>query len=496
MKHDEFNIIASGCGTGKTFFIANNLLKHYNEVSPQEVLFITSRSMIVDQQSKLDTITKFNPHDDKVVRYWNGEVNDLDYIQSKGMFIMTYDKIIDILIEKNSDENETLKNIKIVVLDECHTLFSDTFIDNMDAFKVWIRDCLYRQNKIFLGLTATPNILHFYKEQWGVKINQLNKDIITKYKAKQLTCTNFETIPYIVATNRLAGKTLIMCNSIKECIKLQDKLPNAALLVSKNSEHYKNDKSMWKIRKYIVDNETLPETFMYPTKRDAKDFGIEFEERDLEILITTSTLREGVNLREESGVRNIICCFQDELHVSQFMGRCRYNIDNLVIADTYVRSDNLKHEDYLAKCREAYRDYVRNKCNVKWFDDISHLVEHDCYEAKRFLLGTDERAFIDFINNKWLVPIGVTGNAVDNYKIWRQSDKDDIVSAAIRCKLYTLYPSQITFNKVINTLINTLGYKIEYGRQSFEKKQHSYKLIVSFDEDKINFDPPFKTINE
>lgn len=497
IKKDEFNIIASGCGTGKSYFIGEKLLEYFENIMPYQVLFLTSRAIIVDQQSQSKHIDKYDIRETELIDYWNEDDDaDTEYLQNKGITIMTYDKLIDILLYKNNENSETLKNVKIIVIDECHTLFSDSFIGNIDVLKVWIRDNLYDGEKTFIGLTATPNILFYYQSQWGVKLNQLNKEILIQYKAKQLHCTNFDTIPYIIATNRLQGRTIIMCNSLSDCITLQDILPNAAILVSKNNEYYKNDLYMWNIRDTIVKKRTLPETFMYPVERDKNGFGTKFEERKLEILLTTSTLREGINLDKESGIRNVVCCYQDELHITQFMGRCRYNIDNLVVVDVYNRSDNLKQDTYLWKNREAFKRFVSNKSNVEWFDSVSHLLEHDCYDTKRFILGTDEKKFINYINHKWLVPIGKSDNEMDEYKIWKQKDKDEIVNMAVNCKLYPLYRSQITFNKVINTLTETLGYDIITDRQTVCKKKHTYKLIISFDEDRIIFVKPYKGIND
>jgi hypothetical protein len=420
--------------------------------------------------------------------YLNGNDIDLKYINNMGIPIMTYDKIIRILISKNNENTETLKRIKIVVIDECHTLFSDMFIQNIEAFKVWIRDTIYMQDKIFIGLTATPNIIHYYQSHWGVKINQLNNDVLVNYRAKQLICTNMETIPYMIATNKLKGKTIIMCCSVSDCIRLQDQLPNAAMLVSKSNEFFKHDPSMANIRDTIVKHGILPDTFQYPVKRDNDKYGIEFEERKLETLITTSTLREGINLLEKSGVKNVICCFQDELHITQFMGRCRYDIDNLVVVDTYIRTDNFnKKDDYITECHKVFKDYMNNKCNIKWFDTISHLVDHDCFDVKRFFVCTDEKQFINYINSKWLVPIGLNQKEIDDYKIWKDEDKIEIINVAIKAKIFNLSKNRITFNRVVSTLIDQFGYDIITGKQMVDNDRHTYKLIISFDEDKMKF---------
>lgn len=473
----KFNLISSGTGTGKTHFMVKELNKQLPSIKNYEILFVASRSLIVEQQSKEEGISKYDMNNVSFIKYWNGADEDISYqLQKAGIQMMTYDKIIGILETKNIEGLETLGKIKLIVFDECHTLFSDTFIRNMEMLKVWIRDALYVGEKIIIGMTATPNIISYYQKEWGVTIHKLNKEILINYKAKQLHCTDFDTIPYIV-TNKIEGKTLIMCYSYTDCKKLKEKIPNSFILISKSNKGFTDE--MNNIRQYIVDYESLPETFI--------DYdGVE---KELNVLITTSTLREGVNLRENSGVRNIVCCFSDELHITQFVGRARYNIDNLIIADTYINADNYNNNSYLTKCRFSFKEFMKSKDNSSWFDSIAHFIQHDIYDVKRFVLSSDEKRFIDYINKKWLVPKGIYDKRqLDRYKIYKLEDKEEIIKMVNDCKLLKLYLSQITFNKVIDLMENNLGYAIESSRIKINKKQYTYKLIIDFDEEKINIE--------
>lgn len=485
----KFNILASGTGSGKTYWVANELTKEFPNIRRYEILFVTSRAMIVEQQNKSDSINKYDPNNLIYLNHWNG-YKDLEHILiKKGIPIMTYDKIIHILKSQNTEGLVTLDKVKIVVFDECHTLFSDNFIKDMECLKVWIRDNLYLGNKIIIGMTATPRIIEYYQKEWGVSIVRLNDEILIKYKAKQLHCTDLDTIPYIVTT-QITGKTLIMCYSIEDCYRLKSKIPNSAVLVSKSSNKYMPEMDL--IRNHIINYETLPDKYLEVTKRDDKTKQpIEYEERNLEVLLTTSTLREGINLREHSGVKNIVCCFSDELHITQFMGRCRFNINNLIIADTYIRTDNYNKQSYLSGCREKFKEYMKNKNNTAWFESISHLVEHDVYKTIRFILGAQEKKFIGYINSKWLVPEGIQDKKqLDKYKIYKEEDKQEIVNKVIECKLLDIQKSKITFNRVINMMINTLGYTVESNRFVVNKNKCTYKLIVDFNEDKVTYKPP------
>lgn len=476
----KFNLISSGTGTGKTNFMVKELNKQLPEIKNYEILFVASRSLIVDQQSKEQGISKYKYNNISFIKQWNG-VEDYSFrLREAGIQIMTYDKIIGILETKNSEGLETLGNVKLIVFDECHTLFSDKFIRNMEMLKVWIRDILYTGKKIIIGMTATPSIMFYYQKEWGVTLHKLNKEILINYKAKQLHCTDFDTIPFIV-TNKVEGKTLIMCYSYTDCKKLKEKIPNSFVLISKSNKSF--TEAMNEVRQYIVDFESLPDTFI-------DDDGIE---KELNVLITTSTLREGVNLREHSGVKNIVCCFSDELHITQFVGRARYNIDNLIIADTYINADNYNNDAYLTKCRWSFKEFMKSKDNTSWFDSISHLVQHDIYDVKRFSLNADENRFVEYINKKWLVPKGITDKKeLLNYKIYKDEDKQEIINMVYNCKLLKLYLSQITFLKAIN-LMENLGYSIESNRFILNKTKYTYKLVVDFDEDKINIEEGYNS---
>lgn len=466
-----FNLIISGTGTGKTFFIANNIHKQLPDIHNSEILFVASRSLIVDQQSKSNTITKFNHNDSEVIEYWNGKRDRSIRLHKQGIQIMTYDKIIEIILNRNETGLETLSNIKVIVFDECHTLFSDKFIENMEALKVWIRDTIYQKQKIIIGMTATYGIIEFYKEKWGVELNLLTENPLIKYKANQLICTTFDSVPYLVAT-QLEGRTMILCYSYKDCLKLKEQIPNSFILVSKNNENFTPE--MRQVRDYIVSREMVPETYV------DKDGNA----NSIDVLITTSTLREGVNLREEGGIKNIVCCFSDELHIVQFAGRARYDLDKLVVAETYISSDNLHPDSYLAQSRRAYKDFMEMKDNLKWFMQICQIVKHSFAEVLKVSVNKQEEKFIEYINKRWLVP----KDAVDiaKYRIYKDEDKNEIIKMAMQTKLLFAFPSQFSFFKVIEIMKNGLGYSIESKQSKVDKKNTRYKLVVDFDESKVD----------
>jgi len=485
---DKFNLIASGCGTGKSRFVARTLLSKMPDVKPYEVILVTSRSLTVAQQSRDDGMSRYDKSNENVVKFWNAESDDVDHVIDSGIQVMTYDKIINLIRNYNPCNGETLERIKVIVLDECHALFSDVFIKGMGELRQWIRRTIDFGGKYIIGMTATPEIMYSYGSARGFTINQVNKTVISGYRAKKMIATNFETIPYLIASGKLTGKTLIMCATVKDCEKLKAEIPNSAILISQNNPGYKHEMDL--IREKIVSEETLPD-YYYERLPDGS-----LEQRELNVLITTSTAREGFNLRPESGVKNIVCCLADPLHVTQFAGRARYDLDKIVVADTYIALDKFNKDSYIATQRRMFKEFLYNKQNIMWFKSVAHLVTHDVYGVKRFVLNSDENRFISYINKKWLVPIDATKIDLESRKIWRDDDKREIIDVFKRCRLVDKSDADITFNRVVSMLESCLGYKVNSGRQVFDNERRTYKLIVSFDEEKVTYQKAIPPLDE
>lgn len=473
LDKSKFNLIVAGCGTGKSHFVLNNLLSRYPDVQPDEVMVVTSRALTCEQQAKIKGVNRL---DWGMVDFWNG-APEFDGVMARGITVCFYGDIIQMIDGGAFPGHRPLEKIKILIFDECHCLFSDEFIRGMRGLRTWIADSLAIGDKVIIGLTATPRILYHNNSlgYWGVLINLMNEQPIYRYHAKKLLCTNFDTIPYLISTNKLPGRTMIMCVSVSDCFKLQARIPNAAILVSRNNNQYDAD-VMNPIRKYIEENESLPPSFLRRLPNG------ELEERPLDVLLCTSTAREGYNILPKSGVRNIVCCFADELHITQFAGRCRYNLDNIVVADTYIRLDNFCKSNYLTLRRGEFKDFMRDKKKCAWFNSLAHLFDGgDVFDVKRFVLGSDEVRFCDYINRRWLVPNGTPPEDIQRYEIWRKDDRDEIVRAAIDCKLFALYDRDVTFRRVIELISKTLGYTVSRGRRRVEGAQPTYYLIIGYD---------------
>ena len=472
IRKGKFNMIVSSCGTGKTYFCSTTLLERFTNISPYEVIFVTSRSITVDQQvNYFDTTERFNRRDYNVIDSWNGE-RDIYDIANKGIQVMTYDKLIHIILNSHSYGLTDLQNVKMIVFDECHSLFTDTFIQNIEVLKYWIHINLAKRDKIFIGLTATPEVIYFYADRWGVPINNLCEPMF-KYCVEQLWCTNVKSIPSLLET-QTDGKTIIMCNSTTTCFRLQAQIPNSRVLVSKRNDSYVAYE-MDKLRNHIIENGTLPD--------------------DTDVLITTSTLREGFSFFEKSNIKNVITFISDSTHIIQFVGRCRFNIKNLIIVDSNIKKCGI---DFVDNQRESFKRFLANEEDTGWFNSISKIINHPVentiryfseggWELKGFKVPSrKDRPYLDkyvsesvvktfrkYINDKWLCD---ENDDIEDYYIFTDEQKEEIVDKIRELNLIGDSTKDITFHKAVN-IIKDLGFEVINGRKLFNGVQYRYRLI-------------------
>ena len=441
------NVIASGTGTGKTEFIRRALLKRFPDVDPTNILYVTSRSMIRDQQALMEGIEKMEDEDSEIVRYWNAELADLQEMRAAGIWIMNLNQLIHIIDAMNPLDGDRLSRIQIVVFDECHALYSDTFMEGLIAVRCWIKGRISTSDTLFIGLTATPGILKFYERKYGIRTYFANDEMIVNYKAKHLICTDYDRIIDLLNSGRLSGKTMIMCPSVTSCFELRDKIPNSEVLCSMRHKRFTND--MLRLRTYILEHQRFPplRSTIYEQVED---------DGPIDVLLTTSTMREGVNLCEESGIKNVICCFGDELHIKQFAGRCRFNIENLIIAAMRYRFDNRLAGEYVQNQRLLYWDYVKDKTDSRWFESIQGIVDVGFDEIERFRIERTEAAFCKLLEEKW--PVG------SDHLIFKEEDKEWLKELAYECDLLHTYRSKYSYIAVVKYMEHKLGYTFEEVR--------------------------------
>jgi group I intron endonuclease len=210
-----------------------------------------------------------------------------------------------------------------------------------------------------------------------------------------------------------------------------------------------------------------------------------------------------------------------EEHRSQLTGI--YAIKNIVNNKIYIGSSfniikrwkshiyclmkNIHHNidlqlDYNFYGYTSFIFYIVKLCDIYDLktlrDKEAYWIEY--YKLKYYLYNNEEVSpktkelipqhtinFIRYMNNRWLVPIGINENGISQYYIYKNENKQEILNMAIKFNILHIRKDKITFNKVINFMRYNLGYRIEAGRVRIEKEQTRYKLVVEYDKNKGDF---------
>ena len=475
LRKNEFNVIVSGCGTGKTYFVAKYLPEMLG-VNYEDIVFVTSRRTIVDQMEFDDKATRLIHTEDRgIVDYWNDATYALRECKEKGMRAMTYGSYINTIKYGGNAEYGALNNAKVIIIDECHAMFTDIFIS--DVFAMWldISNKILHGDMYVIGMTATISPIFFGANRNGVKINMLLDEPLVRYKAKKLWVVDEKSMEQMIGDKQaFPGKNLIMCTAIRKCQDLTKKLKNSMMLVSNADKNKRSgifDKDMDWLRDTILKTSSLP-SYGHETMEDGT-----VRSFPLETLITTSTLREGVNLIEESGIRNVYCYCHDEVSIIQFLGRCRFNVDNLIIVKTSRSQQVAPGYTFNNDRQNLFCEFLSNG-NPEWLKNIEHVIEHEegalpkVYNYPKDVYGG---TFYDWFDKNYAIP----GNEI---RVYDKKDKETIIRKAFE---YGIVPkkrcSQITFPRVVDAIEASGMYKVIDGQARTKEGRLRCKKFVRID---------------
>ena len=501
-------MVYGGCGAGKSTWWQRDLLPAFPDIREDEMMVVTSRAMPLDQtvEESDGKIQRANV-DDIIAALCAGEDDATEYLRQSSIQMMTYDKLIRLTYESNVESQRTLGNIKIFVLDEIHALFvDDGFIPGMKGLASWIRDRLFSSNdQIFIGLTATPEVfLHINEKFNKMPITPVVDEVLLPYKVKHVTCTDYVGALEMVCNGDLPGKSLMICNSKEQCSVASQVLKDSAIVIGTTNKLGKLKQGtllpltpskrervlevmyqpyMDEVRKSIARERVFPESITI------KNYLFDrYETRGINTLISTSTLREGFNLDEASGVKNVIVMSTYDWEIKQIVGRCRYDVENLVIVRPLYYPDGDNTYGYNQMCHEEYDAFISGK-GFSWFKRIQNIVDcesSDINIKKEAIQYWESQSRYNALKNKVLFDAFisradkfVTKDEAHPVLIHGKQMKLELCAIARKMNLFQNTKARdYTFNR-IRTAWSNYGYRVWEGRIDQDGDRPRYTVLYS-----------------
>lgn len=341
-KYPKSVIVNGGMGLGKTYSAFHDVKPILDTRYKKEhrVLILLSRKPAVEQANNkyfafIDDDSSFKSSPDRIT-------------------VMTYHKFMWML-----EQGEIRKDqFNVIIADECQSLVKDSFARQMGSFLIWANE-IYEG--IVIWMSANGQFVRWsfeaigYKNNFKMVFDKEGEGLNMRFDTDKIDFYSHSNIDYaIIPRLQLASpknRVLVYLSSAAKCYmyyrKAKKKGYRAAFWVSEycDTELKATEDMDEETAKYLDDNNlvaiTLAEAFTLCESEREKNNIMSLKEallkgenypEDIDIIFTTSALRESINISEASNVSTVITDAFDEVEVLQQRGRIRGDIDTLIIA--------------------------------------------------------------------------------------------------------------------------------------------------------------------
>lgn len=354
-KNPQGMIINGGCGIGKTYaFLSNDegrfCFKQSIEARSsrtQRIAFLCSRAaaknqILVHYDSTMGTLSI-----------------DREELGKDKIFCATYHGFVS-LVQNGIIKEDTFD---IIIADECHSLFSDYFSEQMGLFLNWTKD--------FNGKIIWITACYSYFQQCYNKYLEIQKDKLrltfellysgendnfVRFATEEVIYSDSSNVDYYIEdclkNVSPRHRVLVFLNSAEKCIRWRVRAKQlgarAAFIISKQcSTEIKNlpkEELNPDVVAYLEDMGKITinaSELQFLLEKDRRAQGLESVydtlintenyPEDIDIIFTTAVLRESVNIQAESNVKVIITDSGDRVSQIQERGRVRGNLEKFII---------------------------------------------------------------------------------------------------------------------------------------------------------------------
>jgi hypothetical protein len=224
------NLIAAGCGAGKTTFIKNVISKAYDDI-----LFLIDTRVGAEQL--------------------------IDEMQGYDITVMTYAQYA-MMVQHHPENDRWEYGSCTIICDEFHNLINFSKWDNNSIHKLandLIFTRFFHNDCIVLALSATPDVI-FY--EYGSLVHEIviNEEIM-HYETYDVEY--YSNIFHIIKNIHPGERGIIYVPRITQIIKVEEHLRNMGIKVSsiwsKNNEQYWLSEEQVAVREYVIKNRKVPD---------------------------------------------------------------------------------------------------------------------------------------------------------------------------------------------------------------------------------------------
>ena len=396
----------AGTGSGKSYWVKNVLTKK------GDVLFVTSRrakaneDLVDDKKFERNPINFFLEYEKDALIVTNSMLAKF----IKSYFNLNSNK--EFQSQKDDFELLIIQRFKYIVIDEAHSLACDaTFSDDVFIIKKFVEYTAFELEIPTILLTATPEPIKDYLKNFSY-VNLKRKTCKWQYVPELANECDWVLPKLVWIFESEQFKQIIENQNIKDVKKIY--FSNSA---SRNSDLYlkcidilgedhvaiimsdKSQKDFYKELKEKKEEELNKEKsnkneinknvkiFLDKVKKISSETQAELTENqklpdNIKILLTTSKLKEGINL-QNLDIPYVFCESHDYSDIIQYIGRVRKGVNAF-----FIISDAQQYKSQINHIEKNFSDeYIVRDCN-KYYNKLNDI--------------NDKKKFIDYVENKFI----------------------------------------------------------------------------------------------
>ena len=475
-------IIKSPVGAGKNYFCMHELPRMAEK---KPVLFMTSRQATVEQIGRELQEIMFGGNGFAISQFF------CEIGEATGGKNFIYGHSWD--LKKQIAEYLTLAQqgyFKYIVMDECHSLTSDSMFADAPLAVFELLGAAAKDTTVILMSACPERVLAagFMKSYKLLDFSHCHKAEPQKVEIMQGTTAKAQ-----LHKANSENKILYYVADTKRAYKLEKELNGAGL------------------RAIAITSQKGARENVYSTKEECEEMelktGLAFDSlreherfpEDVDIIIATSKLREGINIKDHA-VKTVITDLRDSISLIQCAGRVRHGVENFYIIDgtrQFTESDYMGKYQAEAMQRESYNQIIHNyeqadrKKNKSDFINnilkkhpgiLYYSEERDEFLLNPFYLTEQEQRWED-ANNWKEDKVSYIQRIMEREQVIYEIDKDKLIEIiepycgrrldkAERVELLDKLNAVLPLNKRVSKKVKTILEKVGYTYKMERDKKH------------------------
>lgn len=461
-------------GGGKNYFCLHVLPKM---VQQKPILFITSRKATVEQIGReLQEIADSEGFAPSVRFCRIGEPpQDRNFIYGH-----SWD------IENHIAEYKELASrgfFRYIVMDECHSLMTDTLFASAPLAVLELVEATSPDTTVIL-MSACPE--RIFKSGLTVDYKMLDYSVCHKAEPQHVEIIQGNTATALLKQAGEDNKILYYVADTKHAYELEKQYNEAGFRATAITSQKDKRKKVYATKQEIKECERV-EGLCERSLREQERFS-----ENVDIVIATSRLREGINIKDRR-VKTIITELRDSVSLIQCSGRVRHGVENFYIKDgnghclvrgyqDCYRSGQRQLENH-NRTLQGYENPDEKKKYIEFVKEqyrgvLYYSETRDTFLLNRFYVPEQEQKWADY--EEWKADrAGYVRRVMERKQVIYQIEEEKLIEIikpysdrrittqeknSLLAELNAVLPLNKQVSKKINTILEKVGYNCKPER--------------------------------